>query len=106
MEKTPMKQAIELLERFNESLDFSKEAKKAVNCSISLIQPLLQLERKMYISLCIGLLDKIAEISEKEEFEKLDEDMFIKYIDDFMSNNIEKQTPSYKDIFRNATPRC
>jgi len=54
MNKSPIREAIERLTKFSESLDFSKEAMTGVNCSISLIQPLLEKEKKLYESICIS----------------------------------------------------
>lgn len=92
MNKSPIKEAIEILEKFNENLDFSKEAKTAVNCSISLLQPLLEKERKLYVSMCISLMDKLADVVERGEFDKFDEDNIIDFIKNYFK---EKQKPIY-----------
>jgi hypothetical protein len=92
MNKSPMQEAIEILERFNENLDFSKEGKTAVKCSISLLEPLLEKERKLYISMCFTLIEKLADIVDRGEFDKFDEDEILDFIRNFF---IEKQKPIY-----------
>ena len=90
MNKSPMNEAIEILERFKESLEFSKEAKTAVNCSISLLEPLLEKESKLYVSMCIGLIDKLADVVDRGEFDKFDEQKIVDFITNFFN---EKQKP-------------
>ena len=92
MNKSPINEAIETLTKFSENLEFSKEARTSVNCSISLLEPLIEKEKKLYVSMCIGLMDKLADVVERGEFDKFDEDKIIDFIRNFFN---EEQKPIY-----------
>ena len=87
MQKSPIKQAIEVLEKFSESLEFTKEGKTAVDSSISILQPLIEEERKVYIEMCIDFLQLLVLTIEKREFDKFDEHKIVSFVANYLSDN-------------------
>jgi hypothetical protein len=98
MNKSPIKEAIETLTKFSENLDFSKEAKTGVNCSISLIEPLIEKEKKLYVSMCISLMNKIADVVKRGEFDKFDEDNVIDFIKNYFNEEQKPTNGSYEHL--------
>lgn len=94
MEKSPINKAIEVLEKFKGVLDFSKEAQTGVASCISLIEPLIQYERNKYIEICLGLMEVLAEISDRGEYGKDDEKIIMDYVDSILPNKPSDKTPS------------
>ena len=106
MQKSPIKQAIEVLEKFSESLEFTKEGKTSVDSSISIIQPLLEEERKVYVNMCMSFLELLVSTIEKGEFDKFDEEKIVSFVLNYFEGN-ETPLPNYdKNFFRNAKPKC
>ena len=106
MKKSPINHAIETLQKFSESLEFTKEGRTSVNCSISLLEPFIEEEKKVYIEMCIEFLKLLVNTIEKGEFNKFDEDNIVAFVTNYFSENKAPTPQSYKDFFRNATPKC
>lgn len=106
MKKSPINHAIETLQKFSESIEFTKEGRTSVNCSISLLEPFIQEEKKVYIEMCVEFLQLIVSNIENGQINKFEYDNIVSFVENYFSENKLPNPQPYNYFFKNAKPKC
>jgi len=106
MKKSPINHAIETLQKFSESLEFTKEGKTSVNCSISLLEPFIEEEKKLYIEMCVEFLQLIVSNIENGQIQNFEYNQIVSFVENYFSENKASNPQHYKYFFKDAKPKC
>jgi hypothetical protein len=86
MKKSPINHAIETLQKFSESIEFTKEGRTAANCSISLIEPFIKEEKRVHLELCVDFLKVITTNIENGQIDNFKYEDIVSFIDNYFSD--------------------
>ena len=104
MKKSPINQAIETLQKFSESIEFTKEGRTAANCSISLLEPFIQEEKRVYLELCVDFLKVITTNIENGQIGKFEYDHIVSFVDNYFLDNKLPNGDFFEITNKNTNP--